>query len=270
MGSYVSQSTTVNMTTVNNMIQSSQQSCNYTCSSITSNTTVYVTGDNNTITVSSQCTIDGINCIMDSTFDSTLENTMEAMQDQESLQMPGASIGLGGISIGWGVVNQTVNVNQVIENQISQIMTNSCDVHAENTVENTYAYVTGNNNVVAIGGSSTITNSTCNMSNTASLLTFNSQTSDSYQSATFKQPVGMMVIMAIILIIIIAIIAWGATKAGSTVSTGSTTTSPSQQQADAINSVIQQNPELANRTMTFLENNPDIAKAGIELAKVSA
>lgn len=119
--------------TLNEVYQTSDQTCQATCVNIQSGNTVFldgtVAGD---ITFTQSCEVEA-SCMMEN----TIEQVLESLQDAKQANATEASMFGGGFNIG------TVNLNlsdQEIENQVRQALNTVCRADINNLQENNMVY----------------------------------------------------------------------------------------------------------------------------------
>jgi hypothetical protein len=199
MGSVQSSTIKSNNQVSNNLIQTSYQSCHIGCHPTQKSNITIINSKTGNINVDQLCAIDNVQCIMSTNFDASLENILESMASQDNSAVNGFSINFAGIK-------QNVDLNQLIENQITQIQTSSCDINEEE-VEAVNMFVlnsqTGDINMSQKG---TISNALCNMDNTAKATSYSKATADATQKASVKTIAGMFIALLVLCIIIIVIV----------------------------------------------------------------
>jgi hypothetical protein len=199
MGSVQSSTIKSNNRVSNNLIQTSSETCNVSCHETQNINVILIDSTMGNLTFDQLCALDGIQCMMTNNFDASLENILESMASQDNSAVNGFSINFAGIK-------QNVDLNQLIENQITQIQSSSCDINIDE-VKNVYFYAknsqTGDVNMSQEGK---ISNALCNMDNTAKATSYSKATADATQKASVKTIAGMMIALLILCIIIIVIV----------------------------------------------------------------
>ena len=195
MGSNQSNVMTSKQQVVNNMYQESSQECNITCENIQSGNTIEIIDSeiNGTVGFIQTCTLDSPSCIMKTTLDTNVSTILDAMLKQTS-SAP------SGLSLSFNNSNQRINLEQYIENSITQIQSTSCDLLSKNEMVNNAIFVknsTVNGDVIfeQTGG---INNANCNMDNMAKAVVANEISSDITQESKIMS-MGQWIIIAIIL-----------------------------------------------------------------------
>lgn len=201
MGSNQSQSISSNQKILTSIIQNSEQQCKFSCNNNLSDFTVIVGpgGEIGDINVSQVCAIEGVECIMQSSFDGNLETILESMASQQASAM-------NGFAINFANINQDVDLNQLITNSITQVQKSSCDFSAGNNIDNVYFYVGGTAGDINLSQNSSISNSTCNMDNLAKATSYSEATSETSQESKVTVMAGMFFFLIILGIVIMGII----------------------------------------------------------------
>lgn len=200
-----SQTSRVNQTIVTNMLQTSKQSCKFSCNNIANNQTIILTGDvieGDVRILTQQCATEGNVCIMSNAFDSSIESILDSMAVQD------ATATTGGFGINFANIDENVRIDQLIQNSVTQIQESSCDFTATNEATNTYFYMSSDvkGSVDLINQNAAVSNSTCNMDNASKAASYSDATGKTDQKSKV-QPVAAMFFMLIILcVILVAII----------------------------------------------------------------
>lgn len=179
MGNNSSNTTSVQQSFVNDVIQNNQQLCESTSVQISDNTTIIANGVNvkgNFIGVQlgTQTTAD---CLVQSQMSSTINNILKSISEQQNK----ANTDLfNDFTVNSSTNNY--NVTQAVQNNISQINESLCDASDIQTTNNTYIYVSGTIDGNFIGvTTSTTPKASCIMTNTMKNATYNSAQSSSKQ-----------------------------------------------------------------------------------------
>lgn len=200
MGATVSQTYKARQQIINNVLQISNEKCVNTCVNLTENDITIISNStiSGNVDFSQKCTIQGVSCVLQSYLDSNIENITNSISQQE--QMVETDI----LSIDFGKYSETVNVQQQIANNISQMSSEACKTSVSNDQEHNLIVLTGD----TIGGDFTkaqngiITNSSCVLNNVVSQQITNEESSKSTQSIT-KGSVLLFAIQAIIAVAIL-------------------------------------------------------------------
>tara|TARA_R110001632_G_scaffold118753_1_gene231224 strand:+ start:2314 stop:3069 length:756 start_codon:yes stop_codon:yes gene_type:complete len=124
--------------TLNEVYQTSDQTCQATCVNVQSGNTIFLDGTvSGDITFKQECSVDAT-CMMDN----TIEQVLESLQESQQQNATEASMFGGGFNIG------TVNLNlsdQEIENQVRQALNTVCRADVNNLQENNMVYARNSN-----------------------------------------------------------------------------------------------------------------------------
>ena len=199
MGNNTSQSSTSNQTVSNSILQSSRSVCNAECNQTMSGVTIISKGGKVPINISQQCSIVGTNCILKSSLDSITQSTIEASAAQMATAMTG-------LTFNFSNVNQKVNLNQWITNSTTQLIDSTCNFVVNQNMNDFYFYLEDNIGPINLTQSAAITNSTCNMDNTATQQTYTAAVTESDQTSKIVQGIGAGIMILLVVIIIIVVI----------------------------------------------------------------
>lgn len=199
MGNVTSQTISSNQEVVNTMLQDAVSSCTFNCQNQLSNVTVIVIGGSGNISIAQECKMDNLQCIMSNSFDAQVEDILKSMLQQSATSM-------NGFSLDFAAISQNVDLNQYIQNQITQMMDSSCTFNATNDASAIYTYVQDHNGNVDISQTADITNSTCNMDNVAKAVTYNNETGQVTQKSTIINIFSLIFIAIIVAIVIAGIV----------------------------------------------------------------
>lgn len=188
-----------NQTIINNVLMVSSQACYFACQQDISNNTVIIIGGNGEINIKQECNLTGLSCIMKSTLDNQIQNSMASMLDQSTTQQAGWVLNFADL-------NETVNITQYMQNSITQMMSSTCTFETTQSITGNYFYVEGRNGDFNMSQTAEIANSTCNMDNSAKSTTYNEQTSDASQSTRITNPLAMIVAAIVIGLLFIGLI----------------------------------------------------------------
>lgn len=196
-----SQNANINQTIINNMLQASTQRCLIDCENTFNGNTIIIIGGDANINISQECILSGVSCIMQQSLNQEIQNSMESFLDQSSTKQQGFVLDFGNL-------DENVNLVQYMQNSVTQLMESSCTFSVSQDASYNYFYVedAGKTNL-NISQSGTITNSVCNMDNSAKSTTYNVQTSDVAQTALITTPLGMIMIAIICGMVLSAIVA---------------------------------------------------------------
>ncbi len=183
-----------------NVLQLSNQKCSITCNNTFTNGTYILENVTGSIIISQSCTITDATCAFKTAFEANIENIIQSMIQQNSFQ-------LNGMSFNFDTILETININTIIHNSISQIMNSSCAITANNTVDNIYFYVNGLGHDFNVTQAGTISSSTCSIDNMAKSTSYNQTTADATQSSTVINVISLLFIAFIVLIIVMGVVA---------------------------------------------------------------
>lgn len=200
MGNSSSQKITENQQILTTSTQIANSSCLITCNENIENMTLIIIGGTGDVTISQQCELSDVSCVMESSLDSNIDSILSAINSQSSEQ--------SGVPI-WDMPQnsrQTVDITQLITNSITQIQTASCEISANLTQNNNYIYIQDRNGDITLSQEIVISGATCNMTNNSSIIASSTTSSDSSQESIQKKGLGMFMMIIIILIIMGGII----------------------------------------------------------------
>jgi hypothetical protein len=202
MGAVSSQTLSQNQKVSNSVLQISNQNCNATCTAIQDNNTIIII-DSNTgdLELNNVCTIDDYTCTINNYFDSNIETILKSMAEQNAQASTG-------FTFDFHLSNQMIDLNQLIENSVTQIQKSSCQISAFVEQNNNFIYAenstTGD---VVLNNNGNITNSSCKLDNTAKSTTDADETAESSQTSKFTSIIAMFIILIIICVVIGGIVA---------------------------------------------------------------
>jgi cobalamin biosynthesis Mg chelatase CobN len=180
MGSNISQAYNARQYIYNNVVQSSKENCVISCTNNSSDFLVLLDNVNikGNVDFSQYCGIQGATCLLKSYIDSNINNVINSIAQQT--QIAEADI----FAIDFSKYNQSVNVNQQIVNNVTQVSSASCQQSVDNSNSNNVfiavdSSIGGNLNLSQRGD---INNVTCSLNNMISNQVSNSETSKSTQS----------------------------------------------------------------------------------------
>lgn len=193
MGSNQDNETSANFSIQNDLMQVTQSSCRATCQSIQSGTTVVINDSTvlGGITLTNECSAN-IACVMSQTLSSNVDNIMSSMVKQAQV----ASNNF--FSFTFKHQSNKATINDHISNNITQIMTSTCQASATALQTDTTVLV----NKSTITGGITLANrgnasANCTMNNTGKIVLYNKQ------QATVDQEQKIFNIFAIIALVIL-------------------------------------------------------------------
>src|SRR5438309_5169098 len=232
MGGVQTQTINDNQTIVNNMLQLSEESCNIKCQNVFTGNNITIISNNIDFSLDQYCSLDNVSCIMGSSFDVEIQNILKSMLKQEATAV-------NGFSLNFNDINEDVNLNQLIENQISQIQQSSCNITAGQEISNNVFvlapsdYSKKSNVKFSITQDSSISNSTCNMNNVSKAVSYNSATADVTQKSAIYT-MGSMLLIAIIVLVVIGVIVFLVIRFSGSISSAVSSSKSSQKQVQMV------------------------------------
>src|SRR5437879_4938950 len=123
---FSNQTTSSTTKVANNILQTSSESCIFTCGATANNNTAIFIDSNVNYTITARCTIADSSCVAVQTLDSDVSSTLKAMAEQTATAISAPNVSVKGVSFGISASNQSVDLNQYISNSISQINSSTC------------------------------------------------------------------------------------------------------------------------------------------------
>lgn len=198
MGTDTSTTSIVVLEVVNSVTQTSVSSCEVSCNQDQSGNTVIISPGANTgnISFTQACVINDASCTINTNLESEIENILESTLEQTAAATKSV-IGL--------TYNSTKCVNkmeQVIGNQVQQLISNTCTIESNQTMNSNYLYVGQGSEVgnISFAQTSTLSNVDCTMDNSGKSTSYNEETSEVEQKAT---TINMAVMIVLIFSIVI-------------------------------------------------------------------
>jgi len=215
MGSDTQTSSYVTMEIANNITQTSVASCKITCNQDQSNNTVIISPGANTgnISFTQSCVIEDASCMINQNIESTLENILQSTVDQTALSTQAI------FSATYNSTKAVSDIDQIINNQVRQMISSTCTIESNQTMNNNYVYVgTGaSTGDITFAQHSVLSNVECTMDITAKSSAYNQETSEVKQKATTINVIVMLfllfaIIASLVAIILIVFLVTGGTK----------------------------------------------------------
>jgi len=160
---------------------------------------VIIIGGTGTIDISQSCTIDSATCQLKASFDTNIQDIIQSVIQQTETSF-------SGLLPDFTTVVQDVNINTVIQNSITQLMSSSCAIESENTKNSNYILVANHDGDINLSQTGTITSSTCSMDNMAKAATYTQVTNDASQKSTTISILALFVVGFIVLVIVMGIV----------------------------------------------------------------
>jgi hypothetical protein len=197
MGSQDEQTNLAN-SIINSTLQDVVNYCTISCSSTIDNTNITVIGGDATINISNMCSIIGAECQIKNILSQKITNTLKNTVDQKESN-------LGIFSLFGPSSNETANISNAIQNQISQLVTNNCSIGVNNSTTNTNVFAEDANLNLTIGNNGQNTKAQCALDTVTKLVLNNSITNDVSQSESSCGAIlGILIAIIIICIIFLA------------------------------------------------------------------
>lgn len=198
MGSVQSQSVKQNTEVANKVLQSSNMECAVSCSSEIENSVFIATGGGD-ININNSCKMNDIGCTINNYFQSDISTILDNMAKQNTSAQTG-------LSFDFHASKQTININQLIENSITQLQQSSCYITANQKINNVIAYTSEGGNI-NINNEGSISSSSCKLDNTAKAEADSTATTDTEQTSKYTSIFNSIFTIIIICIIVGAIVA---------------------------------------------------------------
>lgn len=228
MGGVQSNVAISNQTIQNNMLQSTSNVCKSVCTNTRNGGQVIIKDGTNwgELDLSQSCTANST-CIISTNMSSTVNNVLDALlKQQQSAQQSVFAFTLQ-------VQTNVTDLEQNIQNNLTQVINSSCQASATNTQNNPFVYIGNSNNMGKINLSQAASsNASCQMTNVAGIQLTNEATAkiDQGQKITSVMAIIALVILAIIILIIVFLFKGGKKDGGAGgKGTGPFKLSPSQQ-----------------------------------------
>jgi hypothetical protein len=191
MFSWQSNTSSIEQTNFNNILQSNKESCSADCNNDISNSTFIYDKFEGDIEIDQSCTITNTSCVLSNSVDAQIKTILDEMSKQ--------SASSGGMGISFNSLNNNTDLKQLIENNITQIQENSCSFLASDTFVNNYVYVHDTKGNWKLNQNNVISGDTCNLSNVSKAVT-SVEVSASVDQKT--SVTGFSILMLIVIIII--------------------------------------------------------------------
>lgn len=181
MGGETSNEARVLLDTRNSIFQSTTNQCAFVCSNNYDNLNLVINNSKGvSVDLSSTCSILNSSCMMKTSLDANIKNILDAMVNQTAKTTTGMMSFLNNDS-----ASNYLEISEYISNNLTQTVTNNCQVTARNSATNTYISVTGSENInINYSQTGIIDNSLCNVDTTSKAVVFNQETAKGDQSAT--------------------------------------------------------------------------------------
>jgi len=204
MGSNQSSSAKAILNDANNLYENSSSACIATCTSIVNRPTTVVsnTSVGGNINIQAQCNASA-SCVMQSTLDSSVENIMSSLSQQENVTTQ-----LLPIAFDFNNKNTSSTISQQITNNITQNIQSICQA-TNTTLVNNPTTVFSNDKIggsINIGTNQGSASANCTINNLSRIRLFNQSTSRNAATTSQSNVFGTIMIAIVIIIVIGAII----------------------------------------------------------------
>ena len=186
----------------NNMFVAEENVCTGTCTAVTDNTTIVISDTTifGGVTVKSQCTAN-VACVMNNQLSLQVKDIMSAAAQQS--QTTESNFFLSKISGQSNSADQSLNIN----NNITNIMTNTCQANSSSLTANTNVLITGSTiDGSVVVGSSGNAQADCTMNNVSNIVVYNQQQATADQSQRQYNTFAIIAIAIVIGLIVFAVI----------------------------------------------------------------
>ncbi len=216
MGSSTSTTSNVTQSIANSVTQTSVASCKISCNQDQSDNTVIISPGSNTgnITFTQVCVIEDAECVINQNIESEIQNILESTAEQTALSTQAL------FSATYNSTKCVSTMDQIMTNQIDQMISNTCTIETNQTMNNNYVYVgtgatTGD---ITFAQHSNLSNVECTMDISSKATAYNQEIADVEQSATTVNMLVMLLLLFTIiivmgLVVVMVFLATGGTKA---------------------------------------------------------
>lgn len=183
----------------NNVLQSSVENCTISCGNNFNYNTLIVIGGSGDINISQSCKVDSSTCQLKASFDSSIQSIIDNIIAQSASAQ-------SGFSFDFSVITQDVNINSIIQNSITQLMSSSCAITSSNNKNSNYILIADRDGNIDLSQTGVITSSTCAMDNIAKAATYSQVTNDATQKSSITNIFALFFIGFIVLIIVMGVV----------------------------------------------------------------
>ena len=194
MGSYQSQFLNESTTVTNNVFQAANSNCTFDCTQSISGNVIIVTGGTGDLTIENSCKITKPTCTLTTVLGSAVTNTIS----QTAKQTAAAA---GGLSFTFNAQNQNINLNAVVQTNVTQVATSNCTISADQDITDNLLILTNHSGNILLSNTADIDRGTCTLSTTATSAITNTVTQDAKQDATVTNCLESIAGIIIVLII---------------------------------------------------------------------
>jgi hypothetical protein len=204
MGSAQSQNISETQDIANQIMQKTSNVCVISTNNNFSGNTVITEGGD--LSIDQVSSITSANCDMSSVLQQQLTNTLQETAKE-------SASALSGLSFTFDDIDLTTNVAVTLRNSVTQLMDNTCNLTASNSVSNNYFFTKGGDSKFV--QDSEISNGLCNMTNSAKSVIDNKVTQDAELKSSITSVFGILfIVIALILLLPIIIIVIKAVSGG--------------------------------------------------------
>jgi hypothetical protein len=204
MASNTSLSSSASQTVMSSVLQEAKNTCSFDCTQTMNNITVIVDGGTvGDISFLQVCKITGTTCNMQTVFESSISNILDALLKQSAFTSNSV------LDFNFNAVSENLNIYQYIQNSVSQIVTNTCTFATNQTMSGNYVYVGGGGKAgnISFVQQSSLDNVSCIMNTVAKSTIYNQASAKGDQSSTILGGFELLMIALIGLVVIGGILA---------------------------------------------------------------
>ena len=182
---------------VNSSLQNVANYCTITCDNDISDTSITFIGGNVNFSLNQTCSIVGSECMVKNVIQTQVDNLIQnIIKQQES--------NLGIFSLLGPGSNESTNITNAIQNQVSQLINNTCNISSENSTSNVTVFADDVNGNFSIGQTGQVSKATCTLDTMAKVVLNNSVLNSVTQSeSSCGNILSILIIVAVILVAII-------------------------------------------------------------------
>lgn len=182
---------------VNSSLQNIANYCTITCTNDINDASITFIGGNVNFSLNQTCSIVGSECMVKNVVQTQIDNLIQnIIKQQES--------NLGIFSMLGPASNESTNITNAIQNQVSQLIHNTCNIASDNSTSNLTVFADDVNGNFSIGQTGSVSKATCALDTMAKVVLNNSVLNDVTQSeSSCKNILAILIIVAVILVCII-------------------------------------------------------------------
>jgi large-conductance mechanosensitive channel len=203
MGGSTSNTTRVLLDTRTNIVQATTNTCQFICSNNFNNVTIVIidstVGD---INLNQTCSVTNASCMIKTSTDAYIKNILDVLITQTAKT---DSTPFGNFS--YSSAHNDLEISEFIENNLTQLVSNNCQVKVSNTNSGMYVYISGSTvkdlNFSQVGA---INDALCSMESTSKAVVWNQETAKGDQTAEVSccgcsDYFGMIVTIVIVIVV---------------------------------------------------------------------